>query len=91
MYLSVNGTTSITFFAFFDDFDKKLKSIALDSIDSEDVFDGHGMIHGRTVDLLWVDEFGPGTVEHLSKILSQLRQSDILCYFKLNLFLVLWA
>jgi hypothetical protein len=52
MYLSVNGTTSITFFAFFDDFDKKLKSIALDSIDSDDVFDGHGMIHGRTVDLL---------------------------------------
>lgn len=52
MYLSVNCAASITFFAFFDDFDKELKSITLDSIYSEDVFDGHGMIHGRTVDLL---------------------------------------
>lgn len=73
MYLSVNCAASITFFAFFDDFDKELKSITLDSIYSEDVFDGHGMIHGGTVDLLWVDELSPGTVKHLSKILSQLR------------------
>ena len=41
-----------TFLPFFDDFDKEFYSVALDSIDPQDVFDGHGMIHGGTVDLL---------------------------------------
>jgi hypothetical protein len=52
MHNSVNSTTSITFFAFLDDFDKQLKRISLDSINPEYVLDGHGMIHGWTVDLL---------------------------------------
>ncbi len=91
MHNSVNSTTSITFFAFLDDFDKQLKRISIDGINPEYVLDGHGMIHGWTVDLLWVDEPGSGAVKHFNKIFAELGKSDVLSDFELYLLLVLRA
>lgn len=49
------------------------------------------MIHGGTVDLLWVDEPGSGAVKHFNKIFAELGESDVLSDFELYLFLVLRA